>query len=46
MCHEFGHMFGIKHCVFYNCLLNGSNHIIETDNRPGRIIVYIYIYIY
>jgi len=23
--HEIGHMFGLKHCVYYECLMNGSN---------------------
>lgn len=25
MLHEIGHMFGMKHCTFYNCLMRGSN---------------------
>ena len=25
MTHEIGHMFGIRHCIYYHCLLNGSN---------------------
>jgi len=24
MAHELGHMFGLTHCVYYNCLMNGS----------------------
>jgi archaemetzincin len=27
-------MFGIQHCVFFNCLMNGSNHLDESDRRP------------
>jgi len=23
--HEIGHMFGLKHCTWYNCLMRGSN---------------------
>jgi len=23
--HELGHMFGLKHCTWYNCLMRGSN---------------------
>ena len=26
MVHEVCHMFGIKHCVYFHCLMNGSNH--------------------
>jgi len=25
MLHEIGHMFGMKHCTWYNCLMRGSN---------------------
>ena len=32
--HEMGHMFGLYHCVFYECIMNGSNHLGETDSRP------------
>ena len=32
--HETGHMFGIKHCVFYECNMNGGNHLGEMDATP------------
>ena len=32
--HEIGHMFGLHHCPFYECLMNGSNHREETDRTP------------
>ncbi len=35
--HEMGHMFGLKHCVFFRCVLNGSNHLAESDSRPLRL---------
>lgn len=34
MVHELGHMFGIEHCVFFQCVLAGSNSLEETDRRP------------
>lgn len=34
LAHESGHMFGIKHCVHFQCVMNGSNHLKETDSRP------------
>lgn len=34
MSHELGHMFGLLHCVFYKCCMNGSNGIAETDRSP------------
>ena len=34
MCHEMGHMFGIGHCIYFHCLMNGSNHLEESDRSP------------
>ena len=34
LAHETGHMFGLLHCVYYKCLMNGSNHLGELDARP------------
>lgn len=34
MAHEIGHLFGINHCLFYRCGMNGSNHLDESDRRP------------
>ncbi|MCW8131423.1 MAG: hypothetical protein KIS92_13825 [Planctomycetota bacterium] len=32
--HEAGHIFGLKHCIFYQCSMNGSNSLKETDAAP------------
>jgi archaemetzincin len=32
--HETGHMFGIRHCIAYECGMNGSNHSDERDQKP------------
>jgi archaemetzincin len=32
--HELGHAFGISHCTWYSCAMNGSNHLEEADRRP------------
>ncbi len=32
--HEVGHMFGLRHCTKYECLMSGTNHLAETDRRP------------
>lgn len=37
LAHETGHMFGLMHCVFFECLMNGSNHLDETDARPMHL---------
>lgn len=34
MTHEIGHMFGIRHCQWLNCVMQGSNHLEESDRRP------------
>jgi archaemetzincin len=34
LAHEIGHMFGIKHCIYYHCLMNGSNSLAEGDAAP------------
>ena len=34
LAHETCHMFGIQHCIYFNCLMNGSNHLEESDRRP------------
>lgn len=35
--HETGHIFGLKHCVFYDCLMNGANHLEEFDKRTMHL---------
>tara|TARA_Y100001960_G_scaffold162477_2_gene170845 strand:+ start:1259 stop:2329 length:1071 start_codon:yes stop_codon:yes gene_type:complete len=32
--HETAHMFGLHHCIYYECLVNGSNHMQESDSQP------------
>ncbi|MEQ1606851.1 MAG: archaemetzincin [Pyrinomonadaceae bacterium] len=32
--HETGHMFSMRHCKKYECLMSGTNHLAETDGRP------------
>jgi archaemetzincin len=34
LAHETSHMFGIQHCIYFKCLMNGSNHLEESDRRP------------
>jgi len=34
MTHELSHMLGLRHCIFYQCGMNGQNHIEEHDNTP------------
>ena len=34
LAHETGHMFGLRHCIYFNCAMNGSNHLGESDSRP------------
>lgn len=32
--HETMHLFGIRHCIHAECLMNGSNCLEESDRRP------------
>ena len=34
MAHEICHLFCLKHCIFFSCAMNGSNHLEETNRRP------------
>jgi len=34
MTHELGHCFGVLHCISYECGMNGSNSLAESDGRP------------
>lgn len=35
--HETGHMFGLLHCVHYECNMNGANHLQEADATPMHL---------
>lgn len=35
--HEIGHMFGLRHCIEANCVMNGTNSIPETDAHSVRL---------
>lgn len=37
MAHEIGHMYGLTHCPYFECGLNGSNHLGEADRRPMHL---------
>ncbi|XP_072098710.1 archaemetzincin-2 isoform X1 [Mobula birostris] len=32
--HEIGHIFGLQHCQWLQCVMQGSNHLDESDRRP------------
>lgn len=32
--HEIGHILTMRHCIAYECVMNGSNHREESDRRP------------
>uniref|UniRef100_A0A671L7D1 Archaemetzincin-2 n=1 Tax=Sinocyclocheilus anshuiensis TaxID=1608454 RepID=A0A671L7D1_9TELE len=32
--HEIGHIFGVKHYQWLNCVMQGSNHLEESDRQP------------
>jgi archaemetzincin len=34
LAHETAHVFGLAHCIYFNCLMKGSNRLAESDRRP------------
>ena len=34
LAHETAHAFGIRHCTAHLCVMNGSNHLEESDSKP------------
>jgi archaemetzincin len=37
LAHEVGHILGLAHCKTYQCAMNGSNSLEESDHRPLRL---------
>lgn len=37
LAHETCHVFGMQHCIFYSCPVNGSNNLAESDSRPMQL---------
>lgn len=35
--HEIGHMFGLHHCIEGNCVMNGTNSMVEIDRHFIRL---------
>jgi archaemetzincin len=35
--HEIAHMFGLGHCIYFKCPMNGFNHMTECDDRPMHL---------
>lgn len=35
--HETAHMFHLAHCIHFHCVMNGSNHLAESDARPQHL---------
>jgi len=37
LAHETAHLFGLQHCIYFDCVINGSNNLRESDRRPLRL---------
>ena len=37
LAHETGHMFGLAHCTYFRCVMNGSNSLPESDSQPLQL---------
>lgn len=35
--HEIGHMLSMLHCIYYECNMNGSNNLLESDHKPSYL---------
>lgn len=35
--HETAHMFGLHHCIYFDCLMNGANNLDESDAQPQHL---------
>lgn len=35
--HEICHVYGIDHCIFYDCLMNGTGHLVEDFSAPSHL---------
>lgn len=34
LAHETAHMFGLAHCIYFDCVLNGANNAAESERQP------------
>ena len=37
LAHETCHIFGMQHCIYFQCPVNGSNNLDENDSRPMQL---------
>ena len=37
LAHETGHMFGLPHCIYFDCVMDGSNGLTETDAQTPHL---------
>lgn len=37
LAHEICHIFGMQHCIYFSCPVNGSNNLDENDSRPMQL---------
>lgn len=37
LAHETCHIFGMQHCIYFSCPVNGSNNLDENDSRPMQL---------
>jgi archaemetzincin len=37
MTHEAGHILSMDHCIYYKCVMQGANHLMEDDGHPMHL---------
>merc|ERR1712098_1018077 len=35
--HELGHLFGLEHCIHFECVMNGADSLVEGDRAPMHL---------
>lgn len=35
--HELMHIYGLEHCVYHACVMNGTGHLVEDFNAPSHL---------
>eukprot|EP00602_Paraphysomonas_sp_CaronLab_P000507 CAMPEP_0185020020 /NCGR_PEP_ID=MMETSP1103-20130426/2610_1 /TAXON_ID=36769 /ORGANISM="Paraphysomonas bandaiensis, Strain Caron Lab Isolate" /LENGTH=414 /DNA_ID=CAMNT_0027550657 /DNA_START=76 /DNA_END=1317 /DNA_ORIENTATION=+ len=35
--HEMGHVYGLEHCIYYDCVMNGTGHLVEDFSSSAHL---------
>jgi len=37
LAHEIAHLYGLDHCLYFQCIMNGANSLEEQDSQPCNV---------